>query len=78
MRHHTYRRITQRRGEPMELLQLDPPEYGVHTTGIYIIDDEGIRVCAGPFATETAAIASIEARQETLNRGRRAVAQAAQ
>jgi hypothetical protein len=66
MRLHTYRHTIQRRGEPMELLQLDPTEYGVHSTGIYIIDDDGIKVCAGPFDTETAAIASIEAHRETM------------
>ena len=44
----------------MELLELQPPEYGVHTSGIYVIDDDGRRVCAGPFQTETDAIVSIE------------------
>ena len=33
----------------MDLLQLEPPDYGVGTIGIYIIDDDGIGVCAGPF-----------------------------
>ena len=36
----------------MELLQLEPPDYGVRTMGIYIIDDDGIGVCAGPFDLE--------------------------
>jgi hypothetical protein len=29
----------------MELLELDPPSYGVSTHGIYIIDDDGEQVC---------------------------------
>jgi hypothetical protein len=44
----------------MELLELQPPEYGVQTSGIYIIDDDGRQVCAGPFPTATDAIVSIE------------------
>jgi hypothetical protein len=51
----------------MELLQLEPPEHGVHITGIYIIDDDGIAVCAGPFDSASDAIASIEERQKALN-----------
>jgi hypothetical protein len=31
----------------MELLDLQPPDYGVRSTGIYIIDDDGLRVFAG-------------------------------
>ena len=46
----------------MELLELTPPDYGVRTRGIYIIDDNGMRVCAGPFSTDTAAIAWLEAK----------------
>jgi hypothetical protein len=56
----------------MELLQLDPPDYGVHVTGIYIIDDDGRAVLAGPFDSETAAIYWIDQRQENLNRQRSA------
>ena len=41
----------------MELLELQPPEYGVH---LYVIDDDGRQVCAGPFQSETDAIVSIE------------------
>ena len=41
---------------PDRLLELEPPDYGVHTTGIYVIDDDGIGVRAGPFESETAAI----------------------
>jgi hypothetical protein len=51
----------------MELLDLQPPDYGVHSTGIYIIDDDGVRVCAGPFESEVAAIAWIIRRQEAMN-----------
>jgi hypothetical protein len=54
----------------MEILQLEPPDYGVHTTGIYVIDDDGIGVRAGPFESETAALRWIDHRQETLNRNR--------
>jgi hypothetical protein len=54
----------------MELLDLQPPDYGVHSTGIYIIDDDGLRVFAGPFASEASAIAWIIQRQETMNRHR--------
>jgi hypothetical protein len=38
--------------------------------GIYIIDDDGLRVFAGPFASEATAIAWIIQRQETMNRHR--------
>jgi hypothetical protein len=61
----------------MELLQLEPPDYGVLTTGIYVIDDDGISVCAGPFESEVAAIRWIDQRQETLIRDRSAYASAA-
>ena len=63
--------IALQRGETMELLQLEPPDYGVPTTGIYIIDDDGIGVCAGPFDSETAALRWIDQRQENLTRSRR-------
>ena len=52
----------------MELLHLEPPDYGVRTMGIYIIDDDGIGVCAGPFDSETAAISWIDQRHETIIR----------
>ena len=55
-------------GGNMELLQLEPPDYGVRAMGIYIIDDDGIGVCAGSFDSETAAIGWIDQRQETLIR----------
>ena len=58
------------RGETMELLLLEPPDYGVRTIGIYVIDDDGIGVCAGPFESEVAALRWIEGRQETLVRNR--------
>lgn len=47
----------------MELLQLEPPDHGAHTTGLYIVDDDGINICAGPFDSETAAIGWIVRRQ---------------
>jgi hypothetical protein len=50
----------------MELLELDPPSYGVTTRGIYIVDDDGEQVCAGPFDSEIAAIAWINLRQQTI------------
>jgi hypothetical protein len=56
----------------MELLQLEPPEYGVHTTGIYVIDDDGIHVFAGPFDSESAAIGWIDQRQDALQQRRSA------
>jgi hypothetical protein len=52
----------------MELLQLEPPDYGVRTMGIYIIGDDGIGVCAGPFDSEVAVLGWIDQRQETLIR----------
>ncbi len=51
----------------MELLELQPPHYGVRASGIYIIDDEGTRVIAGPFQSEVTAIDWIELRQQALN-----------
>jgi hypothetical protein len=50
----------------MELLELDPPSYGVSTRGIYIIDDDGEQVFAGPFDSEIAAIAWINLRQQNI------------
>ena len=61
---------TQGHGETMELLDLQPPDYGVHSKGIYIIDDDGLSVFAGPFESEAEAIAWIIQRQETLTRHR--------
>ena len=52
----------------MELLDLQPPDYGVHITGLYIIDDDGEHVFAGPFDSETAAITWITQRQDALSR----------
>jgi hypothetical protein len=69
--------LTQQRGETMELLDLQPPDYGVRSTGIYIIDDDGIRIFAGPFDSETAAITWIIHRQEDLNQRRSAQERAA-
>ena len=39
--------------ELWKLLELDSPSYGVSTPGIYIIDDDGERVCAGPFDSKS-------------------------
>jgi hypothetical protein len=55
----------------MELLELDSPSYGVSTSGIYVIDDDGEHVCAGPFDSEIAAIAWIDLRQQNFVRHRR-------
>ena len=64
-RHHRlYRRSTSKREETVELRGLDSPSYGVSIPGIYIIDDDGEQVCAGPFDSEIAAIAWIDRRQE--------------
>jgi hypothetical protein len=54
------------REETVELLELDPPSYGVTTRGIYIVDDDGEQICAGPFDSEIAAIAWINLRQQTI------------
>jgi hypothetical protein len=54
------------REETVELLELDPPSYGVSTRGIYIIDDDGEQVFAGPFDSEIAAIAWIDLRQQNI------------
>jgi hypothetical protein len=40
---------------------------GVRSMGIYIIDDDGLRIFAGPFESESTAIAWIIQRQETMN-----------
>jgi hypothetical protein len=52
----------------MELLQLDAPDYGVTATGIYIVDDDGTDVLAGPFDSEPTALVWIAQRQENLIR----------
>lgn len=57
-------------GKAMELLQLEPPNYGVHSSGIYIIDDDGATVLAGPFKSEHAAVEWINQRQETVKQHR--------
>jgi hypothetical protein len=49
--------------EAMGLLELAPPAFGIRRAGIYVLDDDGPRVCAGAFDTETAAIAWLERRQ---------------
>lgn len=51
----------------MELLQLEPPHYGVRTSGVYVINDDGTNVLAGPFESEFAAIIWIELRHEALS-----------
>lgn len=52
----------------MELLDLVPPDFGVSAAGLYIIDDDGLRPLAGPFTSETAAIAWIVQRQDSTCR----------
>lgn len=52
----------------MELRDLAPPDFGVVAPGIYIIDDDGLCLLAGPFDAETAAIAWIVERQESFGR----------
>jgi hypothetical protein len=49
-------------GKTMEMLQLEPPSHGVHSSGIYIIDDDGTGVLAGPFQSEHAAVEWINQR----------------
>ena len=44
----------------MELLHLSPPQHGVHLSGIYVLDDEGDQVLAGPFAAPRKAVLWIE------------------
>jgi hypothetical protein len=44
----------------MELLELDPPDLGITTAGIYVVDDDGAQILAGPFPDETDALAWIE------------------
>ena len=52
----------------MELLELRPPEFGVTKPGVYVVDDDGAQVRAGPFDNDTAALAWIEQRQYGLSR----------
>jgi hypothetical protein len=44
----------------MELLELTPPDFGVERSGIYVLDDNGTLVLAGPFSDEAAALTWIE------------------
>ena len=53
----------------MELLELTPPEFGVAEPGVYAVDDDGAQILAGPFDSESAALAWIEQRQRTPSRG---------
>ena len=53
-------------GKIMELLELEPPQYGVRISGIYVIDDDGIATLAGPFGSEPAAIRWIEQLRDKL------------
>jgi hypothetical protein len=55
-------------GASMELLQLIPPEFGVAKPGVYVVDDDGAQVRAGPFDNDAAALAWIEQRQRRLFR----------
>jgi hypothetical protein len=63
-----YRPTALNNGKTMELLDLQPPDYGVYIAGLYIIADDGEHVFAGPFDSETAAIAWITQRQDALRR----------
>lgn len=40
----------------MEILQLAPADFGVPVAGIYVIDDDGEDVLAGPFGSESDAL----------------------
>jgi hypothetical protein len=44
----------------MELLELTPPDFEVELGGIYVLDDDGALVLAGPFPDEAAALAWVE------------------
>lgn len=44
----------------MELLELTPPEFDVAASGIYVVDNDRVAVCAGPFNTVAAALDWIE------------------
>ena len=44
----------------MQLLELDPDELGVASHGIYVVDDDEVRVLAGPFETEALALEWID------------------
>ena len=44
----------------MELLELNPPEFGIAVPGVYVLDDAGAAICAGPFETDIVALAWIE------------------
>lgn len=56
----------------MELLYLSPPQSDVQLSGVYVLDDEGERVLAGPFLSSRDAVRWIEmtipARQEATRR----------
>ncbi len=56
----------------VELLYLSPPRSGLRLSGIYVLDDEGERVLAGPFMSPRDAVRWIEmtapARQEATKR----------
>ena len=41
----------------MEVLELDPPQLGVAEAGIFVADDDGTTILAGPFQHETEALA---------------------
>ena len=48
----------------MEILELSPGELGVDSAGVYVVDDGGRHVLAGPFATEIAALVWINLTHE--------------
>ena len=51
----------------MELLELEPPRYGVRISGIYVIDDDGTDTLAGPFDSEAAAIRWIDQLRDAMS-----------
>ena len=66
---HAYRCAqAQRLGRRWNCSILTPPDFGVSAAGLYIIDDDGLRPLAGPFTSESAAIAWIVQRQDGLGR----------
>ncbi|MDQ2741068.1 MAG: hypothetical protein M3Z66_02025 [Chloroflexota bacterium] len=44
----------------MEVCDLSPGEFGVTVAGIYVVNEDGDRVLAGPFGAEADALAWID------------------
>ena len=49
-----------RRVGSVQLLELDSDELDVASHGIYVVDDDDVRVLAGPFDTEALAVEWID------------------